>query len=251
MPFDVLAEVTAIQPVAERTFRLVVECPEIAREARPGQFAMIGFNSPLYDPFLRRPMSFSHSEFGRIEFIIKIVGWGTALLADLSPGVFIPIMGPLGNGFQNPIGRAILVAGGTGLAPMSFAAEKWKETTLLYGESCEGSICDLHNYHCEAVVVTEDGSCGETGLVTDYLARELEKAPGTVYACGPIPMMAATAAIADSFGLKCYISLEARMACGVGACAGCAVLTKYGYKRVCADGPVFDANHIEWEALDG
>ena len=131
MPFDTLSEVTAIQQIAEGTFRMILEAPEIAREAMPGQFAMVGFNSPLFDPFLRRPLSFSSAEFGRVEFIVRVVGWGTALLSDLISGEQIPILGPLGTPFPRPEGGAILVGGGVGVAPLLFAGARWKNPILL------------------------------------------------------------------------------------------------------------------------
>lgn len=250
MPIDKLSEITAVQRIAHRTFRVVAESREISHEAKPGQFAMLGFKSPLYDPFLRRPMSFSNAEFDRVEFIIRVVGWGSALLASLKPGDRIPILGPLGNGFPPPRNKAILVAGGTGIAPISFAASRWKKAIMLYGERGDESLCQLHSGICEHKVITEDGSYGEKGLVTDYLRAELEKGPAEVFTCGPIPMMAKVSEIADELGMPCYVSLEARMACGIGACVGCVVKTSKGYEKVCKDGPVFDAKDIVWEALD-
>lgn len=250
MPVDVLGEVTCVQTVAEGTFRLIIDAPDIAEKARPGQFAMVGFSSPFYDPFLRRPLSFANEEWGRIEFIVRVIGWGTALLGDLSPGDSIPILGPLGNGFEKPLGKAILVAGGIGLPPLIFAASRWKDVVLLYGEKSASSLCHYHHeFECDFEIRTEDGSEGCKGLVTNGLEERLEKSPADVYCCGPLPMLKKAAEICRDRDVKCYVSLEARMACGVGACLGCVIRTGDGYKRVCNDGPVFDANEIDWEAL--
>ncbi len=250
MPIDTFSEITAVQLIANRTFRIVVECPQISREVMPGQFAMLGFNTPLYDPFLRRPMSISNTEFDRLEFIVRVVGWGSALLAALKPGEHIPILGPLGNGFPCPEERAILIAGGTGIAPIGFAASRLKKAILLYGEKDDENLCNLHNGICESKFITEDGSFGEKGLVTDYLEAELEKGPAEILACGPIPMLKRIWEVSDNLGIKCYVSLEARMACGIGACVGCVIKTVNGYKQVCTDGPVFPANEVLWEELD-
>lgn len=250
MPLETMCEITAVQQVADMTFKIVAESKEIAGDAKPGQFAMLGFDSPSLDPFLRRPMSFAKTEFGRLEFIVRVVGWGSALLATLKSGDHIPILGPLGNGFPEPSERAILVGGGTGIAPMAFAASRWKKAILLYGERDQENLCGLHNGICETKIITEDGSYGEKGLVTDYLQTELEKGPAEIFTCGPVRMMERVAQISKELGAKCYVSLEARMACGIGACVGCTVETRDGYKKVCSDGPVFSAEKIIWEALD-
>ncbi len=250
MPVDILSEVTCVQNIADGTFRLVLDAPEIAEKARPGQFAMVGFGSPFYDPFLRRPLAFAKAEWGRIEFTLRVVGWGTALLADISTGDQMPILGPLGNGFEKPEGRAILVAGGIGLPPLAFAASRWKDVVLLYGEKTASALCHLpHELECEKDIATEDGSDGRKGLVTDNLEEHIKKKPGTVYCCGPVPMLKEAVKICRGLNVRCYVSLEARMACGVGACMGCVIPAINGYKRVCKDGPVFDADEIDWEAL--
>ncbi len=250
MPVDVLGEVTCVQEVAERTFRLVIDAPSVSESARPGQFAMVGFSSPFYDPFLRRPLAFSHAEWGRIEFVVRVVGWGTALLANLSPGENIPILGPLGNGFAKPDGRVILVAGGIGLPPLTFAASRWKNAVLLYGEKTAENLCKLPtDLDCINEIYTDDGSGGCKGFVTDSLEEKLRKEPAPVYCCGPVPMLHKAAKICRKFKVECYVSLEARMACGIGSCQGCAIKTTSGYRRVCKDGPVFDAEEIDWEAL--
>ncbi len=250
MPIEVLAKITEKLVLANDTVRIVLDAPEIARSARPGQFAMVGFPTPSYDPFLRRPLAISGAEWGRIEFVIRVVGWGTALLANLNDGAEIPVLGPLGNGFQRPENKSILVAGGIGVAPLLFAARKWKDATLLYGEKTESSVCDLSRENfCNFNVATDDGSWGEKCVVTHLLEAQLDRGIADVYCCGPVPMLRAAAKICESKGAECFVSLEERMACGVGVCQGCVVPTKNGYKRVCKDGPVFRADEIEWEAL--
>jgi len=253
MPLERIANITVKEFVSEATVRLVLEAPDIGEIAVPGQFVMVGFDTPSADPFLRRPMSIANAEWGRLELMVRIVGWGTALLSGLSSGDSIPVFGPLGNGFPSPDDSAILVAGGVGIAPLLFAARRWRNVRLLYGETSSEKICKLpEDIGCEPKISTEDGSAGKGGVVTDLLEGELKSNfKGIVYACGPVPMLAETARICASKNVKCFVSVESRMACGIGACQGCAIRTKKGFKRVCSDGPVFDANDIEWEVPVG
>ena len=251
VPREVIAKLTEKRLIADATFLIVFDAPRIAESARPGQFAMVGFPSPSSDPFLRRPLAIAGAEWGRIEFIVRVVGWGTALLANLNDGDEIPILGPLGNGFPEPKKEPILVAGGIGIAPLFFAARRWKNVSLLYGEKTGSSVCDLPMQDGYKITVsTDDGSYGEHGLVTELLAERLDKASHDVYCCGPTAMIRAAANICAAKKAECYVSLEERMACGIGVCQGCVFPTKDGYKRVCKDGPVFRADEIEWEATD-
>lgn len=246
MPFDSVARVTEVEEVARGTYRLVMDAPDIAAEAGPGQFAMVGYSAPVSDPFLRRPLSFAGAKWGRIEFLIRVVGWGTALIGRLRKGDSVPVLGPLGEGFPKSEGFSYLVAGGIGLPPLLFARERWSDTLLIYGERTAEFVCDSSGEE-ELSICTEDGTLGAEGLVTETLLSHLDKRPGNILACGPIPMLREVAKIAGERKLECFVSLEERMACGVGACQGCAVKTRDGYLRVCKDGPVFPAEDIIWE----
>lgn len=203
-----------------------------------------------------------------VEILYKVCGRGTALLAAMRPGRSLRALGPLGNGFEVPRSakEVFLVAGGIGVPPIAALAEGLatrrasrgtKMTVFLGGRSKADLLCtvDFKRVGAKIHVATEDGSAGHKGLVTDLLEqffRTPHPAPRTVlYACGPHPMLAALASIAEKYELPYQASLEASMACGFGACMGCVVPVKGGgrdrtYRLVCKDGPVFDGRAIVW-----
>ena len=258
---EVKARILQNRKIGAEYFRLRLQCPEIARLAQPGQFIMLRV-SELRDPFLRRPFSFSRisfqrgkssrrSEEGFLEVCYQVVGRGTALMTQLREGERLDILGPLGNGFWKVEGRqrAILVGGGIGVAPLLPWAEELQgerkkkkknpksseespEVLFLIGGKSRDKILgigELRKIGCESHMATEDGSLGMQGVATDLLERELMtqgSMPTVLYACGPTPMLAKVAQIADQFDLPCQVLMEARMACGVGACLGCAVKIK-------------------------
>ncbi|MDI6753060.1 MAG: dihydroorotate dehydrogenase electron transfer subunit [Thermodesulfobacteriota bacterium] len=251
------AQIIRHQRIGADSFRLRLRCPEIARLAQPGQFIMLRI-SEQSDPFLRRPFSFSRvfppgekkkmtEEDGILEICYKVVGRGTSLMTRLKEGQQIHILGPLGNGFWAAEGRkqAILIGGGIGIAPLIPWAEKLRRglgrnrasrnlneqsavIVIIGGESREKilGVKEFQKLDMEPLISTEDGSLGIPGMATDLLERELMTrghASIALYACGPMPMLAKVAQIADQFDLPCQVLLEARMACGMGACLGCAV----------------------------
>ena len=246
---------------------LVLERPEGFPEARPGQFVSIRVSdAPV--PLLRRPYSIMDLTPKTLSLLVKIVGRGSGEIAARRPGDTIDLMGPLGGAsFPEPEGKpAIFVAGGTGLAPLLFAARAWRrkrllrDTHILYGAgnrdellrdlvSGEFSICRF---------ATLDGSSGFRGDVV-ALCRELvrkKRLPaGTLYSCGPRGMVRALAEAVSGVFRAHYTSLESIMACGVGACRGCAVPVKgegaTEIKTVCDDGTVFRAEDIFWEEWEG
>ncbi len=258
-PKEIKARILLHRRVTSDYFRLRLLCPEIARSAKPGQFLMLRVNE-LGDPFLRRPFSFSRiflpqerrtkpEEEGALEICYRIVGRGTSLMTQLREGQRVDTLGPLGQGFWVTGGRnrAILVGGGIGIAPLIPWAEQLQrgkrkrlarsleespEVLVLIGGKNRGQILgtkELKKIGCEPQLATEDGSLGVTGLVTDLLERELmtqNSKSASLYACGPMPMLARVAQIAEQFDLPCQVLMEARMACGVGACLGCAVKVK-------------------------
>ncbi|MGB2877092.1 MAG: dihydroorotate dehydrogenase electron transfer subunit, partial [Dehalococcoidales bacterium] len=207
-----------------------LQCPEIAREAMPGQFVMVRCGP---ETTLPRPFSVHQADGDRIALLyaVREDGRGTEWLSRQKSGVSVPIFGPLGNGFALPSTpqNLLLVAGGIGIAPLYFLAQRAVrnnyKVTLLYG------TVDQNRYpvapEIDAVAVTEDGSVGEKGFVTDLLPRFVEQAD-QVFACGPMPMYR------DMFnrqrelkleGRPVQVSLEVRMGCGVGVCYGCTVKT--------------------------
>jgi dihydroorotate dehydrogenase electron transfer subunit len=250
------------QEVAPDHFRIAVKAPEIARAALPGQFAMIQVTGGIY-PFLRRPMSFERIMGDSVSFLFKIQGEGTALFARHSVGQTISVHGPLGNGFpvDGGFSRHIFVAGGIGVAPFPPLAEALIRKTgkapevILGARTRDLLLCeqDFREMGCAVHIATDDGSCGLHGYAHQALERLAPTSTTRVYACGPMSMMKSVSKVAATFGVDCKVSLEAQMACGDGVCLGCVVESvreSEGEKmmRVCADGPVFDAALIDWEA---
>ncbi len=234
------------------------------RGFRPGQFVMVRVSGAL-DPLLRRPFGIYDVLGGRkgIEILYKVVGRGTGMLSELDPGDRVDVLGPLGNGF--PMVRdpenLVMVAGGIGVAPFFWLAKaiagKGRRPVLLYGARTKEEVRLVRPFRAAGVrvrVTTEDGSVGSRGLVTDLLDRELVEGR-TVYACGPLGMLMAVSEAARRRGVKCLVSLERAMACGIGVCLGCAVKTRphpqeqKHYSMVCSDGPVFASEEIDWDSF--
>lgn len=235
----------------------------------PGQFVMLspGALSDVArsDPLLPRPMAV-YREWGRgevceIEILFKRHGRGTALLADLLPGQRLRVVGPLGRGFREPEAgeRALLVAGGTGVASIRELAARCArragpQPRVLLGARSAVDLMGLADFDALEVslaVTTEDGSLGRRGLVTEMLESEVAEGGALrLYCCGPTPMMRRVAEIAEAAGRPCAVSLENPMACGFGVCLGCAApLRAGGYALVCRAGPVFPASDVDWKGL--
>lgn len=212
------------------------------------------------DPLLRRPFSIHKiNNDATIEILYKIVGKGTSLLSDFKKGADIDIIGPLGNGFKidKKIKSHILIAGGIGIAPLLFLAQELskdkKNRIVLFSGARhkEDILCiqDFKRLKAEIKISTEDGSIGKQGLISELFEVFLtghNESNSVVYTCGPKGMLREISRLASIKGISCQVSLEERMACGLGACLGCAADTKGGYKYVCNDGPVFDAGEIVW-----
>jgi dihydroorotate dehydrogenase electron transfer subunit len=248
---------------AGSTRLLTVAAPDIADRGRPGQFVLIrvGGDRPDQGPLLSRPFSIHRfGPDGRISFLYRIVGSGTRRLAEVRAGETVDLLGPLGRGFDvdPPPESAYLAAGGMGLAPLTGLAETLAGRTriqLFYGEQTAESVCRadyMDQCGWDRVVCTDDGTAGRMGLVTAALAEALADRPAPIFACGPWAMLAETVRLARTYEVPVQVSLEARMACGLGACLGCAVELDEPnpagpvYARVCADGPVFEGERIKW-----
>jgi dihydroorotate dehydrogenase electron transfer subunit len=247
---------------------LGLRCPEIASLIRPGQFLMVRIRSGA-DPLLRRPFAVHRlSPPGGFEILYKVVGRGTGLLAETPRGATLDILGPLGRGFELPVenGPVLLVAGGIGIAPLPFLAATLvgsgrQGPYILWfgGKAARDLVCVRHFQELGFVaeLVTEDGSVGRRGLVTDHLEDWLsrqEDKPSVIYSCGPHPMQRRVAHLAARLGIRVQVAMEALMACGVGACLGCSLRcrpleggTDPYYASVCQDGPVFRGEEIIWE----
>ena len=248
------------EALAPSFFRLVFESPLIAASIRPGQFLHIR-PRPSSELLLRRPFSAHQVTGDETHILYKVVGKGTRLLSEMPAGALLDVIGPLGNGFSlSRAGTDLLVAGGMGVAPLLALAEELarkKDSStlrLLSGaktQECLLCVDDFKALNIKTLLATDDGSAGEKALVTEMLERVVRdkslQAPIHIFACGPRDMLKACAGIAARYDIQCQVSLEEMMACGVGACRGCAIMTKGGYKMVCKDGPVFDAREIIWE----
>jgi dihydroorotate dehydrogenase electron transfer subunit len=252
-----IAELVSKREVIPGTFHFVLKAPVLARESRPGQFVMIRVQDGT-DPLLRRPISLCGACGDAVELLFQVRGRGTELMAAWEPGRSVSLMGPLGNTFIIPdaIRTAVLVAGGIGAAPLLYLAKTLAglpdvHRTFFFGsktakERALVEVVPLDEFF-EYVCVAEDGAGKIQGFVTDAFSVELVRkkinAEGAcIYSCGPSPMLKKVAQISADYSIPCQLSLEAHMACGVGACLGCVVETREGYKRVCADGPVFDSS---------
>jgi dihydroorotate dehydrogenase electron transfer subunit len=261
--FDIQAEVVSNRQINPVTFLMGLDVPDIASAANPGQFVMLRVNNGV-DPLLRRPFSICGTGDRNILFILyKTVGSGTGVLSEKKLGERLWVMGPLGNGFSLPApgNKAIMVAGGIGIAPLNFLAGaiKKKPIEFMIGFASSGDIIpngQITDRDMNISIATDDGSFGYPGMVTELLIECLDRQVHQsdkllIYACGPMPMLKKTALIAADRNIICWVSLEAMMACGLGACQGCAVKVMQQdkptpYRHVCKDGPVFPSTDIDW-----
>ena len=216
-------------------------------EAQPGQFVQVKL--PSDDFTLRRPLGIASINDSQLTMFYRIVGRGTTFLSTLSAGDEVNLLVQLGNGFKIIEGKTLLVGGGLGLAPLMFAASKSKSADILMG----GRNADETNYWQSEFksltnrifITTDDGSAGSYGFVTDLLPDILkDNAYDLILTCGPDVMMRKVASIAKEHNIKCQVSLEKRMACGLGSCLSCSVDTIHGRRKVCKDGPIFNAEEI-------
>ena len=259
------------QEISPGYFRMRILAPDIGSRVRPGQFLMFRVQLSL-PPLLRRPFGIFRTgqlppdcdglpprEY--LEMVYKVVGKGTASMSGLQAGSRVEILGPLGRGFDTgAAGEKILVGGGIGLVPLYMLAEQLvaegnRVRLLMGGRTRDDIICvtEFERLGVETYVSTEDGSLGEEGLITRVLERKLDKYPkASVYACGPMPMLEAVHNICGGRQVPLQVSLEALMACGVGACLGCVVKgaghseQNPRYLCTCKEGPVFRSEQLDW-----
>jgi dihydroorotate dehydrogenase electron transfer subunit len=270
--------------LARNTYLIRLHAPALAAAIRPGQFVMIRLPKST-DPLLGRPFALFDTvidERGKtigIDIVYLIVGKLTNLLAELTAGDAVEVWGPLGNGFPEPFlpsppergvggegGHVALVAGGIGQTPFlahvrellgtrgyggMAAKQRVQKVSLYYGvrtADLAAGVDDFQDAGAEVHLASNDGSIGHHGFVTDLLAKH--EAPQHLFGCGPEPMLHALARQAEERNIPCHLSLETPMACGVGICFSCVTPVKtdggWDYKRVCVDGPVFDARCLQW-----
>lgn len=248
------------EPAGRGYLRLILNAPEAAANALPGQFVMLRVSENL-DPLLARPFGIaSIPTKSSIEILYRVMGRGTSLLTQMEAGHSLQLLGPLGKGFPMPEKEkiALLVAGGSGFPPLQFLAQRVKSPSHLFvgarnKESLPpaGVLKSFKENTTKVHIATDDGSIGVKGMTTDilnaFLAKTKEKKDIVIYACGPHPMLDAVSRVAAEHLILCYVSMEERMGCGLGACMGCSVPMKAGgYKRACKEGPVFDSRDVEW-----
>ncbi len=252
-------------------FVMSVAVPDAFQAAQPGQFVMVRVKGREF-PFLSRPFSiYSISRQGKtatIEILYQVVGKGTDLLSRLKRGDELTVLGPLGKGFDIRHDRRtiVLIGGGVGIAPLHFLAEYYKDNDhfpesphiiCFMGSRTADYLIErerLDNVCDTLLMSTDDGSEGYCGTAPDcfeHYIGSVNMEDSILYCCGPYLMMKSVAGQISKYAIPCQVSLEARMACGIGACLGCSVKMKTDdgtvrYRRVCKDGPVFDITTIDW-----
>lgn len=266
---NIKVKILSRKEIAPNIYLMKLKAPKIAQGVLPGQFIHIKCSKDNY-PLLRRPLSIHRidKEKGEIFILFQVVGEGTKLLAGRTIGDDLDIMGPIGNGFNiYPESRKIMiVGGGIGVAPLLALCEesirKCKEVRVLIGAQKKELVIGEENFRklgAKVDVATDDGSYQYKGLVTDLLERIIKEGwlADQIFACGLKPMLRKINEIASKVNIDCQVSLEERMACGIGACLGCVCKIKtkdkkedkarYEYKRVCVDGPIFGGSEVVWD----
>jgi dihydroorotate dehydrogenase electron transfer subunit len=269
MTFQIAGTVIRNERIRSLYYLLEVYCPPIANEIRPGQFVMLKV-SESSDPLLRRPFSLYKSysthrqgkeKRGCFSIIYKKVGKGTQRMTTLRKGQDADLIGPLGHGFtlHSPSSTMILIGGGVGIVSLYALAELSRPENLhvfIGGRTRNDILCveDFEHINSSVLISTEDGSLGFQGTVINLFLSHRKKfkrnGSCSIYACGPFEMLRKLARVIERDHFFCEVSLEARMACGFGACWGCVVKTndpKAPYQRACKEGPVFNIKSIFWE----
>lgn len=261
---DFAAEVLENKEVAPGFYRMRLRAGELTGVFQPGQFFQIRVGGTTDGLFLRRPFAPSQLHDDGISFVYAVVGSGTETMTKIAAGSEVAALAPLGGAYRLPDGniRTLLIGGGCGapsLAPLAGALrERGHHVAALLGARTSTVLLEHETFAKLAnrlIIATDDGSGGCRGTVIDAFRRERESvgAVDAMFACGPVPMLRAAAALAEELGVPCQVSLEERMACGFGACMGCVVPVRAGgdtvYRRVCHDGPVFDSRDLAWDQM--
>jgi dihydroorotate dehydrogenase electron transfer subunit len=253
-----LAIVSRSEQVARDIRVIALDIPSPATVPSPGQFYQVDCGGGR-EHILPRPIAAmdarSSGEALTLAFMVEAVGWGTRRLCSLVEGDRLSVLGPLGRGFSgHKDGKSMLVAGGIGFAPLHFLASTMDREGMSYlmmaGVSSKDRLpAPLATLSGDVEVFSDDGSAGESGLVCHHATFRLDSGEFTkVFTCGPEAMMAEVARASEERGISCEVSLDSRMACGIGACRGCVKTGARGKKIcVCTDGPVFNSRDVEWK----
>ncbi len=250
--------VVSNMPLTNRLFEMVLEVPDIPAKVRGGQFVHVRIPG-MEGHMLRRPFSvyYVDTAASTLGVLYQVVGFGTARFSELAPGAKVQVIGSIGNPWHAPTStkRALLTVGGVGAAPLFMHASELVasgvQVDVVMGAQTKDALVAKERYtellgH-EPFIATDDGSYGHHGFVTDVVVDQLSQ---NVYdyaaCCGPAPMMRIVSAKTMEAGIPSFVSMEQRMACGVGACLGCIVATTEGNRRSCVDGPIFDARKVVW-----
>ena len=250
---QVMAEIIRHTSLSDGIFDMTLKAEEIAKEAKAGQFISVYLNNK--SKILPRPISICgiDKEAGTLRIVYRTVGDGTKELSDYKEGETVKILGPLGNGFTQKDKKAILIGGGIGIPPMLELMKQLdcEKTAVLGYRDSDMFLKDEFETVGDVVISTEDGSYGTKGNVIDAI-KEQGVEGSIIYACGPTPMLRGIKAYAEEMGIEAQISMEERMACGIGACLACVCRSKekdahsnVNNKRICKDGPVFLATEVE------
>ena len=262
MPVNIKAKLLSKSELIPGIFKFSVQANEIVNSAKPGNFIEIRVNDSI-EPFLRRPISIYNmdKENGILEFIFQVKGKGTEILSKRNEGELIDIVGPLGYGTfkYSDYNNIAIIGGGIGIFPLYELAKNAKNdnknVSIYLGFRKKDLVMlekEFDNVSNNLVITTDDGTYGQKGFAIDFLKKDLENNKiDCIYACGPLPMLRAIRSLAMEQDIPCQISLEERMACGLGVCLGCAVKTAKSpadapeYWHVCKGGPVFQAKDVE------
>lgn len=248
----ITASVVSQEALGQDVYSMWIQVGDIAKETRPGQFVSVYTKDA--SKLLPRPISVCETDgdTGRLRIVYRVVGAGTKEFSGYVAGDAISVLGPLGNGFPLGEKNAFLIGGGIGIPPMLELAKQLNcEKQMILGYRDELFLNKEFEPYGAVYLATEDGSAGTKGNVLDAI-REQGLSADVIYACGPTPMLRAIKAYAAEQGIECWLSLEEKMACGIGACLACVCKTKEidGHShvhnsRICKDGPVFPAQEVE------
>lgn len=252
MKFDEIAKVVSQEQLSEGIFDMWIETCNIAEKAVPGQFISVYTRDA--SRLLPRPISICEVDGNRLRIVYRVVGGGTTEFSGYKSGESIHILGPIGNGFPIKEGaKAILIGGGIGIPPMLELAKRISDDkTIVLGYRNRDTFLDRDiKVYGNIVIATDDGSLGTKGTVIDAI-KENNVEGNVIYACGPTPMLRAVKAYAMENNIEAWLSLEEKMACGVGACLACVCKSTevddhsmVHNKRICKDGPVFNATEVD------
>ena len=247
---DYIATIVKNEPIADNVYAVTFDLGEPAK-ARCGQFGNISVGGTH---LLRRPIAICKMDGNTVTFCYQIKGKGTQKLKMMEAGTRLNVLMPLGNGFyvEENEKKVALVGGGVGVFPLISVLREYaqtKEISAYIGYRNKGAVCGVEEFAKaqKFIAVTDDGSYGAQMNAVQAFAADLEKGnkPDVVLACGPTPMLRALKTLVEKENLECYVSLEERMGCGIGACLVCVCdMTNGKRARVCKDGPVFNAKDV-------